>query len=135
MMLAIGCVQSRHCNTNLCPTGIATQDPARAKAIDVGVKSERVANFHKTTLASFYELVGSMGLDDPTKLTPQMIKKRSPYGTQMSIGSLKAPLVLNALIDGLDVDETWKNWWQTSNAEQFYVDDIFILRSAEFHPG
>ncbi|MEH6571186.1 MAG: FMN-binding glutamate synthase family protein, partial [Halioglobus sp.] len=28
MMMALGCIQSRHCNTNKCPTGIATQDPA-----------------------------------------------------------------------------------------------------------
>src|SRR5690606_1455376 len=27
MMIALGCVQSKTCNTNLCPTGVATQDP------------------------------------------------------------------------------------------------------------
>ena len=133
MMLAIGCVQSRHCNTNKCPTGIATQDPARAKAIDVDVKSERVNNFHHNTLESFYELVGTMGLDEPAKLVPQMIKKRSPYGGQMSMGSLVAPLPLNALINDIEIDESWQQWWKTSNAEQFYVDDVFILRSPEFH--
>ena len=133
MMLAIGCIQSRHCNTNLCPTGIATQDPARAKAIDVEVKSERVKYFHGNTLASFFELVGSMGLDDPAKLVPQMIKRRSPYGTQMSMGSLVAPLSARVLVDERVTDETWKQWWQASNAEQFYVDDLFILKSPEFN--
>lgn len=133
MMMALGCIQSRHCNTNLCPTGIATQDPARAKAIDVDVKSERVKNFHHNTLHSFFELVGSMGLDDPKKLSAQMIKKRSPYGTQMSLGSLTAPLQENSLIEDRLVDETWQQWWQASSAEQFYVDDVFILKSPEFH--
>lgn len=133
MMMAIGCIQSRHCNTNLCPTGIATQDPARAKAINVEEKSERVKNFHHNTLASFYELVGSMGLDDPAKLVPQMVKKRSPYGAQMSMGSLVAPLPARALIDNLEVDESWQNWWQACSAEQFYVSDLFILKSPEFH--
>jgi glutamate synthase domain-containing protein 2 len=133
MMMALGCIQSRHCNTNLCPTGIATQDPARAKAIDVDVKSERVKNFHHNTLHSFFELVGSMGLDDPKKLSAQMIKKRSPYGTQMSLGSLTVPLQENSLIEGGLVDETWQQWWQASSAEQFYVDDVFILKSPEFH--
>jgi glutamate synthase domain-containing protein 2 len=133
MMMALGCIQSRHCNTNLCPTGVATQDPARAKAIDVNVKSERVKNFHHNTLASFFELVGSMGLDDPTKLVPQMIKSRSPYGAQMSMGSLVAPLPLNALMDNVDLDESWQHWWQASSAEQFYVEDLFILKSPEFH--
>jgi glutamate synthase domain-containing protein 2 len=133
MMMAIGCIQSRHCNSNHCPTGIATQDPARAKAIDVEGKSERVKYFHQNTLASFYELVGSMGLDDPAKLLPQMVKKRSPYGGQMSMGSLIAPLPVNALIDNVDVDEKWQYWWQACSAEQFYIDDIYILKSPEFH--
>ncbi|MEI6895279.1 MAG: FMN-binding glutamate synthase family protein [Colwellia sp.] len=132
MMLAIGCIQSRNCNTNRCPTGIATQDPARAKAIDIDVKSERVKNFHQNTLASFFDLVGSMGLDDPAKLVPQMVKKRSPYGMQMSIGSLTTPLSHNALVDGHSLNETWQHWWQSSSAEQFYVDDLFILRAPEF---
>ena len=137
MMMAIGCIQSRHCNTNLCPTGVATQDPARAKAIDVESKSDRVKNFHNNTLASFFELVGSMGLDDPAKLVPQMIKRRSPYGMQMSMGSLVAALSENALIDPSsnenELDESWQHWWQASSAEQFYVDDFFILKAPEFH--
>jgi glutamate synthase domain-containing protein 2 len=137
MMMAIGCIQSRHCNTNLCPTGVATQDPARAKAIDVEDKSERVKNFHHNTLHSFFELVGSMGIDDPAKLVPQMIKKRSPYGTQMSLGSLVAQLKPNDLLatnnERGELDESWQYWWQASSAEQFYVDDLFVLRSPEFH--
>ncbi len=132
MMMAIGCIQSRHCNTNNCPTGIATQDPARAKAIDVKTKSDRVKNYHHNTLKSFFELTGSMGLDDPSQLKPQMIKRRSPYGAQMSTGSLIAPLKPNALIDNNIVDDAWLHWWQSSNAEQFYVDDIYILSPPEF---
>jgi glutamate synthase domain-containing protein 2 len=137
MMMAIGCIQSRHCNTNLCPTGVATQDPARAKAINVEDKSERVKNFHHNTLSSFFELVGSMGLDDPAKLVPQMIKRRSPYGTQMSLGSLVTQLKTKELLDvevGCgELDESWQHWWDASSAEQFYVDDLFVLRSPEFH--
>jgi glutamate synthase domain-containing protein 2 len=137
MMMAIGCIQSRHCNTNLCPTGVATQDPARAKAIDIESKSDRVKNFHDNTVASFFELVGSMGLDDPAKLVPQMIKRRSPYGVQMSMGSIVAPLPAMALVDPLqnkqELDESWQHWWQASSAEHFYVNDVFILKSPEFH--
>ena len=28
MMFAIGCIQALRCNSNQCPTGVATQDPA-----------------------------------------------------------------------------------------------------------
>lgn len=132
MMMAIGCVQSRHCNNNLCPTGIATQNPARAKAVNIEQKSERVKNFHYNTIESFFELVGSMGLDDPAKLLPQMIKRRSPYGTQMSTGSLIAPLKANALVDNQVLDGPWQQWWQSSSAEQFYVFDDAILLPPEF---
>jgi glutamate synthase domain-containing protein 2 len=30
MMMALGCIQARSCNTGHCPTGIATQDPVRS---------------------------------------------------------------------------------------------------------
>ncbi|MBU2893454.1 FMN-binding glutamate synthase family protein [Colwellia sp. D2M02] len=133
MMLALGCIQSRHCNTNLCPTGIATQDPVRSQAIDVEIKSERVKNFHNNTLKNFYELVGSMGLDDPAKLVPQMIKRRSPYGLQMSTGSLVPPLKLGALVNNKVQDEAWKHWWHACSAEQFYVEDLYVLKSPEFN--
>ncbi|MCJ8303750.1 FMN-binding glutamate synthase family protein [Shewanella sp.] len=131
MMLALGCIQSRHCNTNLCPTGVATQDPARAKAINVQEKSLRVRNFHHNTLESFYELVGSMGLDDPAKLLPQMIKRRSPYGLLMSMGSLIKPVAPNALIENGELDDAWQIWWDSCSAEQFYAEDVFFLMPPE----
>jgi glutamate synthase domain-containing protein 2 len=128
MMMALGCVQSRHCNTNRCPTGIATQDPARAKAINVSIKSDRVKNFHHNTLKNFYELVGSMGLDDPAKLKPQMVKRRSPDGLLTPVGHFIAPLKPNALSD----DEQhagipWQQWWDRSRSDQFYVEDHYIM--------
>ncbi|WP_417697184.1 FMN-binding glutamate synthase family protein [Psychromonas sp.] len=128
MMMAIGCIQSRHCNTNQCPTGIATQDPARSKALDVQVKSDRVKNFHDNTLASFFELIGSMGLDSPAKLTTQMIKKRTICGSQVSMASFSDPLNTNDLINKKDLGEPWQAWWEASSAEQFFVNDLFILK-------
>jgi len=140
MMLALGCIQSKHCNTNNCPTGVATQDPARAKAINIDDKSERIKNFHDNTLTSFYELVGSMGLDDPAKLMPQMIKRRSPYGRLISTGCLSKPLEAGALLTIIPLQETaepsndyspWQHWWQSCSAESFYVEDSFILLPEE----
>ncbi|NRB39029.1 MAG: FMN-binding glutamate synthase family protein [Pseudomonadales bacterium] len=136
MMMALGCIQSRHCNTNLCPTGIATQDPARSKAIDIDVKSERVKNFHNNTLESFFELVGSMGLDDPAKLLPQMLKRRTPYGQLMSSGNLMPPLTDKILVSDAEfsnsgLSDTWKQWWQQANSDDFYAADITMLKPAE----
>ena len=131
MMMAVGCIQSKHCNTNNCPTGVATQDPTRSKAIDVEAKSERVKNFQQNTLKSFYELVGSMGLDDPKKLRPQMIKRRSPYGSQMSMGALSKAVEPNSLVTGEGLSETWSLWWNSATAEQFFVPDNNYLIPVE----
>lgn len=129
MMMALGCVQSKHCNNNKCPTGIATQDPARAKAIDVELKSERVKNFQHHTLESFFELVGSMGLDNPNKLTPAMLKRRTSNGLFITCGSLIKPLKAGQLLEsGNETLSLWSQWWLQANEEQFYVeDDVFVL--------
>ena len=59
-MFAIGCIQSRSCHTNNCPTGVATQDPRRQRALVVSDKARRVANFHRNTLKALGEILGSM---------------------------------------------------------------------------
>ena len=128
MMMALGCIQSRHCNTNHCPTGIATQDPVRGKAIDVTLKSERVKNFQHNTLASFFELVGSMGLDDPKQLTPTMIKRRTTNGLFITGGSLAVPLTDKQLInDDLAGQDIWRQWWHSANEDTFSVEDNVVL--------
>ena len=45
MMMAVGCIQSQRCHTNTCPVGVATQDPKRARALDVPDKTERVRRY------------------------------------------------------------------------------------------
>ena len=61
-MFAIGCIQAQACHTNHCPTGVATQDPARQKALVVPDKAERVYNFHKNTLKALGDMSGAAGL-------------------------------------------------------------------------
>jgi|TARA_B110000902_G_scaffold234802_1_gene279664 glutamate synthase domain-containing protein 2 len=119
MMMSIGCIQSRHCNTNMCPTGIATQDPARSKAVNVNEKIERVKNFHHNTLKKFFELVGSTGLDDPDKLMPQMLKRRSPYGQLISGGNLIPQLESKILLSEGRTEGASKEWWQQTDSEDF----------------
>ncbi|UZE96501.1 FMN-binding glutamate synthase family protein [Alkalimarinus alittae] len=127
MMMALGCIQSRTCNSNNCPTGIATQDPARTKAIDVSQKSDRVKNFQHNTLKNFFELVGSMGLDDPAKLKPHMVKRRTPNGLLMPVGTLIIPLKPNALLSDEHAGKPWQEWWERSRSDQFYVEDDYFM--------
>jgi glutamate synthase domain-containing protein 2 len=122
MMMALGCIQSQSCNTNHCPTGIATQDPVRGKAIDVPTKGQRVANFQRNTIRSFFELVGSMGLDDPRLLTPSMVKRRSDDGQTLDWNSIAPLLPENAFIDSelfKGISPLWQSYWNNASSEQF----------------
>ncbi|MCB0406600.1 MAG: FMN-binding glutamate synthase family protein, partial [Bdellovibrionales bacterium] len=64
MMMALGCIQALLCNTNRCPTGIATQDPNLTVGLVVDDKKVRVANYHEETIKSFVEMLGASGLDE-----------------------------------------------------------------------
>src|SRR5438128_1607094 len=65
-MFSLGCIQSMSCHTDHCPTGVATQDLTRSRALVVTDKSERVYNFHRSTIAALAELTAAAGLDHPT---------------------------------------------------------------------
>ncbi len=76
MMFAIGCIQALRCNSNHCPTGVATQNPALVAGLHVGDKSQRVARYHRETVKSFFEVLGAAGLQRAEELKPWFIMKR-----------------------------------------------------------
>jgi glutamate synthase domain-containing protein 2 len=69
-MFAIGCIQAQSCHTDRCPTGVATQDPTRQRALVVPDKAERVANFHGSTVKALGEVIAAAGLSHPRELRP-----------------------------------------------------------------
>jgi glutamate synthase domain-containing protein 2 len=76
MMFALGCIQALECNSNTCPTGVATQDPSLMKGLVVDDKKVRVFNYHRLTVASAVELLGAAGLRHPYELTRAYINRR-----------------------------------------------------------
>ncbi|MGY0583482.1 MAG: FMN-binding glutamate synthase family protein, partial [Paraglaciecola chathamensis] len=76
MMIALGCVQTLECNTNKCPTGVATQDPKLARGLVVPDKAERVARYHKATVNSALEIIASAGLRSTEDLNRSHIFRR-----------------------------------------------------------
>lgn len=76
MMMAVGCIQALQCNTNKCPTGVATQDPQLTVGLVVKDKKQRVANYHEDTVASFVELMGAAGIANYKELTRSHIYRR-----------------------------------------------------------
>jgi len=76
MMISIGCIQALKCNSNECPTGVATQNPKLYKGLDVKNKAERAANFHRNTMESFVHLMAAAGFRTPDECQPKHIHRR-----------------------------------------------------------
>ena len=60
---AVGCIGARICNTNQCPSGVATQDPALRALIDVDVSAQRVARFFGATVSMMQTMARACGHD------------------------------------------------------------------------
>ena len=118
MMMALGCIQSQSCNTNHCPTGIATQDHNRGKALDVDAKHRRVASFHAATLKTFFEMVGAMGLDDPEKLEPYHFWRRIGDGSKRTFDAIYPSLEEFELLTE-NSEHVYAKEWAKASAETF----------------
>ncbi|MEE4465655.1 FMN-binding glutamate synthase family protein, partial [Azotobacter chroococcum] len=75
-MFALGCIQSQSCHTNKCPTGIATQDPLRQRAVVVEDKAQQVYNFHRNTLRTLAEMLAAAGLEHPSQVDAKHLGRR-----------------------------------------------------------
>lgn len=100
MMFALGCVQSLKCNTNHCPTGVATQDPRLMAGLHIPSKSVRVFNFQERTVHSAVELMGAMGLSHPDELDPRHVVHRVSNAKSMTYADLYPKLEPGSLLRG-----------------------------------
>ena len=117
-MFAVGCIQAQQCHTDRCPTGVATQDPMRQRAIDVPSKAERVAQFHKETVKALAELVAAAGLDHPRQLEPHHFMHRAAPDRVVTFAELYHPLKPGELLLGTS-DARFENAWAIATAESF----------------
>ncbi len=118
-MFSIGCIQAQSCHTNRCPTGVATQDPLRQRALVVENKAQRVARFHRNTLHALAEIVGAAGFDKPEDLQPRHIMVRQKNGETLSAEEAYWTLEKNVLVNG-DCDRSdYTRFWNMALAESF----------------
>ena len=61
---AVGCIGARMCNTNNCPTGIATQKPELRALIDVDAGAKRLATFFGASVELMQVLARACGHSD-----------------------------------------------------------------------
>ena len=125
-MFSIGCIQSQSCHTDRCPTGVATQDPARQRALVVADKSERVANYHRATLLSLAELTAAVGLEDPRDFKPSHISRRISPSEVATFAALYPALAAGALLTGTD-DPRFSNAWKMADPDSFRPRDLTRL--------
>jgi len=119
-MFALGCVQSLTCHTNHCPTGVATQDPMRHRALVVTDKAERVHNFHRNTLKALSELLAAAGLDHPNDLRPHHLARRVSATEIRLLSQTHAFLEQGELLSGTSTRDFYARSWEMARAESFH---------------
>lgn len=114
MMLALGCIQSRSCNTDKCPTGIATQNPARYKSLDINDKGQRVANYHRATIDALMHLIGACGIQDIDELDRHHICRRINDTETTSYQQLYPTIEDGCLADDDNIPSSWQTHWRNA---------------------
>jgi glutamate synthase domain-containing protein 2 len=125
-MFSIGCIQAQSCHTNRCPVGIATQDPVRQRAIDVGDKSQRVARFHRNTMKVLGEIAGAAGLSHPSDFMPYHFMFRQKDNEFLDGNEAYPYLPEGFLVRDEEFPELadWYSRWGRAHADSFAPPEI-----------
>ncbi|MCD2513168.1 FMN-binding glutamate synthase family protein [Comamonas endophytica] len=118
-MFAIGCIQSQSCHTNKCPTGVATQDLLRQRALVVPDKAARVFNFHRNTLRALAEMLAAAGLEHPSQLKAKHLVRRMSATEVKLFSQLHVFLKPGELLTGEVEGEFYARMWQLARADSF----------------
>lgn len=122
-MFALGCIQSRSCHTDHCPTGVATQDPVRQKALVVTDKAERVYYYHLNTLHTLADLIGAAGLTHPSQLTADRIMVRDRLGHSKTLSASLDLVPKGALLQSHEqvaqLCEPYASLWPAASPQHF----------------
>jgi glutamate synthase domain-containing protein 2 len=118
-MFAIGCIQSMSCHTNRCPTGVATQDLSRQRALVVPDKAERVRQFHDRTVAALGDMLAAAGLSHPDELMPHHIVHRVSQTEIKQFDQVHHFLKSGSLIDESCSLPYYRDNWHRAQARSF----------------
>ena len=118
-MFALGCIQAQSCHNDLCPTGVATQDPSRWRHLDVVDKGLRVQRFHENTLLALRDLIGAAGLVHPQQLGPEHILRRESPTKIRSLAAMYRFLAPGELIHGAPEHAVFKAFWADARSDSF----------------
>ena len=116
MMFALGCIQSRSCHTDKCPTGIATQNPDRYQQLNIADKAKRVKQYQASVIKNLQQLAGAIGLDCPSEMNPNYLLRRISVTEVKNYAELFPIMQQGCLQEMTCVPEQHKKVWQQASA-------------------
>ncbi len=119
MMLALGCIQALRCNSDHCPTGITTHNPALVHGLHVADKTERVECYHEGTVEGFLELLAAMGLHHPSELRPRHILRPVNDMHVRNFSEIYDFMPEGQMLHDDRVPAEWRQEWQTATSERW----------------
>lgn len=119
MMFALGCIQALECNSNTCPTGIATQDPELVAGLNVNDKKVRVFNFHKKTVTSAVEIMAAAGLNHPDLITRRIVYRRVDATKIETYEETYPEIEKGSLLKKETIPLKYINDWNLANTDRF----------------
>jgi len=119
MMMAVGCIQALECNSNTCPTGVATQDESLVKGLVVADKKQRVANYHRETVHSFVELLAASGLESPDLVNRSHIYRRIIMNKSQRYDEIYPYIPKGCLLKQDTVPKDWEYIMGLATADSF----------------
>ncbi len=118
MMFSLGCIQALMCNSNKCPTGIATNKPHLMAGLSVPDKRIRVAQYQAKTVHTALEIVGACGLDKPQLIDTEHVWRRVDGMQAKSYREMYADVPLGSLLDASTGragrnKPVFERWWDS----------------------
>jgi len=108
------------CHTDRCPTGVATQDPSRQRALVPADKAARVHAFHDNTLVALRELIAAAGLDHPGQIGPEHVIRRVSSTEVRSLSVLLRFMQPGELLHGgLPGHPVFEAFWADARSDSF----------------
>ena len=87
--------------------------------LDIDDKSERVFNYHTATVKNFTELVGAMGLANPSDIRPSSVMRRISDHEVRYFDEIYEFVEANCLLTNDTVPKQFKRFWDAAETDSF----------------
>ena len=123
-LVTLGCVMARVCQSDTCPVGVATQDPALRKRF--AGKPEYVENFMLFVARELREIMASLGI----RSVPELVGRTDLLCVRKEVGPAQRKLDLSQVLVDLSVFDRGSCVFSEEAAYDFKLEDT--LDSKQF---